>query len=37
MPELLAALFSAYPHLSDETRAKLPLKQVWAPVAGLQV
>jgi restriction system protein len=37
MPELLAALFSAYPHLSDETRAKLQLKQVWAPVARLQV
>jgi restriction system protein len=34
MPELLSALFSSYHQLSDETRAKLPLKQIWAPVAG---
>jgi restriction system protein len=33
MPELLKALFSSYPHMSDETRAKLPLRQVWAPIA----
>jgi restriction system protein len=33
MPQLLNALYSAYPSLSDESRAKLPLKQVWAPVA----
>lgn len=34
MPQLLNALYSAYPQLTDETRAKLPLKQVWAPVAA---
>ena len=34
MPELLNALFSAYAQLSDETRAKLPLKQIWAPSAA---
>ncbi|MEI7605936.1 MAG: restriction endonuclease [Rhodospirillaceae bacterium] len=32
MPDLLKALFRAYADLSDETRAKLPLKQIWAPV-----
>lgn len=31
MPELLKALFDTYSRLSDETRAKLPLKQIWAP------
>jgi len=33
MPDLLKALFRAYGELSDETRAKLPLKQIWAPIA----
>jgi restriction system protein len=35
MPELLTALFASYSQLSDETRAKIPLKQIWAPVAGV--
>lgn len=34
MPDLLKALFRAYSELSDETRAKLLLKQIWAPMAG---
>ncbi|MEO0818247.1 MAG: restriction endonuclease [Pseudomonadota bacterium] len=34
MPDLLMALFRTYGELSDETRAKLPLKQIWAPMAG---
>ncbi len=34
MPDLLKALFRTYGELSDETRAKLPLKQIWAPMAG---
>lgn len=34
MPDLLQALFRAYNDLSDDTRAKLPLKQIWAPVPG---
>ena len=34
MPDLLKALFRTYGELSDETRAKLPLKQIWAPIAG---
>ncbi|MBI1384734.1 MAG: restriction endonuclease [Rhizobiales bacterium] len=34
MRDLLKALFCAYPHLSDETRARLPLKQIWAPIPG---
>ncbi|BAM86823.1 hypothetical protein S58_08100 [Bradyrhizobium oligotrophicum S58] len=34
MPDLLKALFRAYEDLSDETKAKLPLKQIWAPIAG---
>jgi restriction system protein len=33
MPDLLRALFKTYNDLSDETRAKLPLKQIWAPIA----
>lgn len=33
MPDLLKALFRTYGQLSDETRAKLPLKQIWAPVS----
>lgn len=33
MPDLLKTLFRTYDQLSDETRAKLPLKQIWAPVA----
>jgi restriction system protein len=33
MPDLLKALFRAYNDLSDETRAKLPLKQIWAPIS----
>jgi restriction system protein len=36
MPELLNALFSAYPQLSDDTRSRLPLKQIWAPVPGVE-
>ena len=36
MQELLNALFSSYNQLSDETRAKLPLKQVWTPIAGAE-
>lgn len=36
MPDLLKALFRTYGELSDETRAKLPLKQIWAPMAGGQ-
>lgn len=34
MPDLLKALFRAYDNLSDETRTKLPLKQIWAPISG---
>ena len=34
MTDLLKALFQAYGDLSDETRAKLPLKQIWAPISG---
>jgi restriction system protein len=34
MPDLLKALFRTYHDLSEETRAKLPLKQIWAPVSG---
>lgn len=34
MPDLLKALFRTYGELSDETRAKLPLKQIWAPISG---
>jgi len=33
MPDLLKALFRTYGELSEETRAKLPLKQIWAPVS----
>jgi restriction system protein len=33
MAELLSALFRTYDQLSPETRAKLPLKQIWAPSA----
>jgi restriction system protein len=36
MPELLKALFSAYPNLSDQTRARLPLKQIWAPIVATE-
>jgi restriction system protein len=32
MPELLKALFRSYDELSDETKEKLPLKQIWAPM-----
>ncbi len=32
MPDLLNALFRTYGALSEETRAKLPLKQIWAPM-----
>ena len=35
MPDLLKALFRTYGELSDETRAKLPLKQIWAPMTGV--
>lgn len=34
MVDLLRALFRVYNDLSDETRAKLPLKQIWAPIPG---
>ncbi|MCZ8122223.1 MAG: restriction endonuclease [Magnetospirillum sp.] len=34
MPDLLRALFRTYNELSDETRTKLPLKQIWAPLTG---
>ena len=34
MPDLLKALFRTYSELSGETRAKLPLKQIWAPMVG---
>lgn len=34
MPDLLKALFRTYGELSDETRAKIPLKQIWSPIAG---
>lgn len=37
MPQLLSALFSTYSQLSDETRAKLPLKQIWAPMTVAEV
>ena len=33
MPDLLKALFRSYGSLSDGTRAKLPLKQIWAPIS----
>ena len=32
MPDLLRALFRTYGELTEETRAKLPLKQIWAPM-----
>lgn len=34
MPDLLKALFRSYHELSDDTRAKIPLKQIWAPISG---
>ncbi|MGJ5010311.1 restriction endonuclease [Bradyrhizobium oligotrophicum] len=34
MPDLLKALFRAYNDLSEETKNKLPLKQIWAPISG---
>lgn len=34
MPDLLKALFRTYGELSDETRVKLPLKQIWAPMGS---
>lgn len=36
MPELLGALFRTYAQLSEETRQKLPLKQIWAPAPLLE-
>ena len=33
MPDLLKALFRSYGELSDGTRAKLPLKHIWAPIS----
>lgn len=33
MDELLKELFRAYSELSEETRTKIPLKQIWAPLA----
>ncbi len=35
MPDLLKALFRTYDKLSDENRAKLPLKRIWAPTTGV--
>ena len=32
-PDLLKALFRSYENLSDGTQAKLPLKQIWAPIS----
>ncbi len=32
MPDLLQALFRSYANLSDGTRAKLPLKQIWTAI-----
>ena len=34
LPDLLKVLFRTYGELSDETRSKLPLKQIWAPMTG---
>ena len=34
MSDLLEALFRTYGELSEETRAKLPLKQIWAPMTS---
>ncbi|KPF81416.1 restriction endonuclease [Novosphingobium sp. AAP93] len=34
MDELLKALFRTYADLKEETRAKLPLKQIWVPTTG---
>ena len=34
IPELLNALFKNYDKLSDETRGKLQLKQIWIPVSS---
>lgn len=36
MPDLLRALYRAYPNLSDETRARLPLKQIWVPMVAVE-
>jgi restriction system protein len=36
MPELLGALFRTYGQLSEETRLKLPLKQIWSPAPLLE-
>jgi restriction system protein len=33
MPDLLKALFRTYDDLSDETRSKIKLKQIWAPIS----
>ncbi len=33
MPDLLKALFRSYKSLSDDTRARLRLKQIWAPIS----
>ena len=32
MPDLLKVLFRTYNELSDETKAKLRLKQIWVPM-----
>jgi restriction system protein len=34
MSDLLKALYRTYNDLSDTTRAKLPLKQIWVPMVG---
>lgn len=36
LPDLLRALYRAYPNLSDETRARLPLKQIWVPMVATE-
>lgn len=36
MPDLLKALFRTYAQLPVATRAKLPLKQIWAPLPGAE-
>ncbi len=33
MQDFLKALFRSYGSLSDQTRAKLPLKQIWVPIS----
>ena len=37
MQDLLNALFRSYDKLSDKTRTKLQLKQIWIPISGEDV